>query len=105
MNATSLIAANLTVIGLDPWPTWETVHWGFSAIWQSSSAMMIFTPPLLHTIEIMHWYPVMGAYAFFLFYGFGQDAAVPYYKMFGWLKTVIQHSPFFKRKNLLPSAR
>lgn len=73
--ATYVLVANTH--GLQPWISWENVHYDFSRVDQIP-ALLWKSMPGGTLIDLQRWFVVMGAFVFFLLFGFADEAKKHY---------------------------
>ncbi len=73
--ATYVLVANTH--GLRPWISWENVHYDFSRVDQVPALLWRLVPGGT-LIDLQRWFVVMGAFVFFLLFGFADEAKKHY---------------------------
>ncbi|KAJ7766022.1 GPCR fungal pheromone mating factor [Mycena metata] len=73
--------------GLQPWTSWDVVHFGFSFIGQFTDED--FDSQSLLRIYVLWWAVPISGLSFFLFFGIGADAMKDYRAITQWLTRVI----------------
>lgn len=62
------------MLGVSPWVSWADTHSGYSRVFEIPRSVLDQNTVTVSTYEIGRWTPVLGAYLFFGFFGFTDEA-------------------------------
>lgn len=79
-----ILVDEFQLTGILPWISWENVHWHFGTPHQFPSVVM--PPALKRSNMVMFTLLPVSAFAFFLFFAFGEEAVAEYKKNWVWVK-------------------
>lgn len=77
--ATYFLWSNLTQAPIYGW-SWDSSHWGFDRV--DTFPAVIWQPLYAGAFEVSRWVNVFGAFIFFGFFGFSEEARRHYYPLF-----------------------
>ena len=72
------IYLNLSAATVEPWISWENVHYDFSRVGQYPSVIWKSSYLTMVSLELSRWFVVLCAFIFFSFFGFADEARKHY---------------------------
>ncbi|KAF8332027.1 pheromone A receptor-domain-containing protein [Cantharellus anzutake] len=97
-----VLCTEIRLVGIQPWVSWEYVHWHFLAIHQFPKAIIV--PELQVSNKGTSTIAPVAAYCFFLFFAFGEEAVSEYKKNWVWIKVhIFRKDPSTMVGSALPS--
>ncbi|THU83841.1 STE3-like pheromone receptor [Dendrothele bispora CBS 962.96] len=94
------IYTSLHGLPLAPWISWDDTHFDFGRIVQYPTLIWRNTPGLSSAIEVNRWLPVACAFAFFIIFGFAEEARKSYRRAFLFVGKPFGYAP--KKKLTIP---
>ncbi|KAG2056570.1 STE3-domain-containing protein [Suillus hirtellus] len=86
--ASFIIWINSAAQPVEPWISWENVHYDFSRVMQYPSALWATNYLLVVAIQLTRWIVVVCAFIFFAFFGFAAEARKNYSIAFWWVAKI-----------------
>lgn len=86
--ASLIIWINSAATPVEPWISWENVHYDFSRVGQYPSALWTTNYLLVVAIQLTRWIVVVCAFIFFAFFGFAAEARKNYSIAFWWVARI-----------------
>lgn len=86
--ASFIIWINSAAQPVEPWISWENVHYDFSRVMQYPSALWTTNYLLVVAIQLTRWIVVVCAFIFFAFFGFAAEARKNYSIAFWWVARI-----------------
>jgi pheromone a factor receptor len=90
LNLLSIIG-NLTNAPLQPWVSWDYVHYQFSKVWYISRVLMDANKKQAVQFTISRWAIPLSGILFFLFFGLSVEAKKDYYRVINLVAGLFGH--------------
>ncbi|KAG1796922.1 pheromone A receptor-domain-containing protein [Suillus plorans] len=91
--ASFIIWLNSAAHPVEPWISWENVHYDFSRVMQYPSVLWTTNYLLVVAIQLTRWLVVFCAFTFFAFFGFAAEARKNYGIAFWWVAKIFGFYP------------
>ncbi|KAG2029751.1 pheromone A receptor-domain-containing protein [Suillus americanus] len=91
--ASFMIWLNSAAQPVQPWVSWEYVHYDFSRVVQYPSVLWTANYLVVIAVQLTRWFVVICAFVFFVFFGFAAEARKNYGIAFWWVAKIFGFHP------------
>jgi pheromone a factor receptor len=101
--ASFVIWLNSAALPVQPWVSWEYVHYDFSRVVQYPSVLWTMNYLVVVAIQLTRWLVVICAFVFFAFFGFAAEARKNYGIAFWWVAKIFGFYPAKPQQRMNPN--
>jgi pheromone a factor receptor len=101
--ASFMIWLNSAALPVQPWVSWEYVHYDFSRVVQYPSVLWTMNYLVVVAIQLTRWLVVICAFVFFAFFGFAAEARKNYGIAFWWVAKIFGFYPAKPQQRMNPN--